>query len=179
MSRFLSEFQSPVEEKWGSHAPQKLEASASTWLLVEAMCPASWEQGENQLTQNYKRQSIWIIFRLHSKKSVPMSHWSFLLWRSLVNLVVASMRWDGATWATAASKPEDLPGKPEAALFLPLFSPEVAWLVSDSDVITWKVVAMVNGSSKTCFCWLFLMRGSLSSCQANGKRRKERNAQLC
>lgn len=114
---------------------------------------------------------MWIIFRFHSKKLVPMSHWSLLLWKSLVYLV-ASMRWDAAMWVTAASKPEDLSGRPETALFLPLFSPEVAWLVSDSDVMTWKVVAMENGPSKTCLCWLFLMRGSLSSWQASGKEVK-------
>lgn len=100
-----------------------------------------------------------------------MSHWSRLLWKSLVYLV-ASVRWDAAMWVTAVSTPEDLSGRPEAALFLPFFSPEVAWLVSDSDVMTWKVVAMENGPSKTCLCWLFLMRGSLSSWQASGEEVK-------
>lgn len=46
---------------------EKLGSLASTRLLVEAVCPASGEQGENHLTQNLKRQSIWIIFRFHSK----------------------------------------------------------------------------------------------------------------
>lgn len=100
-----------------------------------------------------------------------MSHWSHLLWKSFVYLV-ASVRWDAAMWVTAVSMPEDLSGRPEAALFLPFFSPEVAWLVSDSDVMTWKVVAMENGPSKTCLCCLFLMRGSLSSWQASGEEVK-------
>lgn len=106
-----------------------------------------------------------------------MSHWSLLLWKSLVYLV-ASVRGDATMWVTAVSTPEDLSGRPKAALFLPFFSPEVAWLVSDSNVMTWKVVAMENGPSKTCLCWLFLMRGSLSSWQASGKEDKTGMAAL-